>query len=80
MNAEQRKTEAPARLPYTAPTAELIPIDSEGIIAGSPGAGANAGGYDPGNWASTQTYSRRYTPAGSSDLEDLINDILTVEQ
>ena len=77
MSTEQMKqcqapaTHAPAgnKMTYTPPQMEVIKMDLEGVIAGS------------GNLSDFTSGSRRgYNSASSSDLEDLINDILTVEQ
>jgi len=65
---------------YMAPTVEVIHMEQEGVIAAS---GGNGGVSDmPGvNWNSTSGRSRNsYGSASTSDLEDLINDILTIEQ
>lgn len=62
---------------YLPPRIEVIVMENEGVIAASadlpiPGDGGNAYG--------TSNVGRSYNSAGSSELEDLINDILTVEQ
>lgn len=63
---------------YTAPSIEIIEMENEGVIAASNemptfGNGGNIGG-------SSNSRSRSsYNSAASSDLEDMINDILTVE-
>ena len=59
---------------YITPSIEVIKMENEGVIAtsGEP--------YHPitrSYSGSTSTHS--YNSASSSDLEDLINDILTVE-
>lgn len=56
-------------------------MENEGVIAGSGG----LPGVNDGNSAfSTGSYRSRsrggYNSASSGDLEDLINDILTIEQ
>lgn len=78
----RKETRIPAtngRMPYLPPQLEVIQIENEGVIALSNFDGANA--------FSTTGYGYRYlddtTPynsASSSDLDDLINDILTIEQ
>lgn len=55
---------------YEAPSVEIIAMENEGVIAAS-------GGTEPMNPVSTQMGS--VNNASSSDLEDMINDILTVE-
>ena len=54
---------------YITPSIEVIKMENEGVIAtsGEP--------YHP----ITRTSTHSYNSASSSDLEDLINDILTVE-
>ena len=61
---------------YEAPAIEVVAMENEGVIAASGGSGSGSnegygesgmsGYYNPGN-------------ASGSDLEDMINDILTVE-
>lgn len=60
---------------YKAPSMEVIKMENEGVIA------ASGEGY---HLVQTKSYSNRtstgnYGSASSSDLEDLINDILTIE-
>lgn len=62
---------------YTAPSIEVIKMEIEGVIAGSTSTGSTEG-YISGTLNSAST-RRSYNSASSSDLEDLINDILTVE-
>lgn len=59
---------------YAAPTIEVIHMESEGVIASS-------GFIDPYEPPTPMNYkvNRSYGAASGSDLEDLINDILTVE-
>ncbi|MDY5237604.1 hypothetical protein [Bacteroides helcogenes] len=58
----------------------MIQVENEGVIAAS---GILPGVGDGGN-AVSGTYrggsTRSYNSAGSSEIEDLINDILTIEQ
>lgn len=63
---------------YAAPTVEVVKLENEGVIAGSPDSG-NAEGYNPPKPLSSSRPARGYNSASSSELEDLINDILTVE-
>lgn len=70
------------KLKYVPPRMEVIRMENEGVIAGS---GTIPGVNDGGNAFSTggsyrSRGSRGYNSASSSDLEDLINDILTIEQ
>ena len=58
--------------PYTAPSIELIEMENEGVIAAS-------GESVTQTPMSTRT-PNRYNGASSSDLEDMINDILTIEK
>ncbi len=68
---------------YVSPQIEVIPMETEGVIAASivtlPGVGNGGGGY-----TSTGTYrngsTRSYNGTAGSDIEDMINDILTFEQ
>ena len=60
---------------------EVMQMENEGVIAGS----GNLPGVNDGNSAfSTGSYRRSsrggYNNASGSDLENLINDILTIEQ
>lgn len=63
---------------YVAPTLEVIKMEIEGVMALSGGSSVN--GYGNGGLIGTPTTksSRSYN-ASSSDLEDMINDILTIE-
>ena len=61
---------------YLAPQIEIIKMENEGVIATSgnlPSVG-NGGNAYSSRARSTRGYN------GSSDLEDMINDILTIEQ
>lgn len=55
---------------YEAPSIEVLAMENEGVIATS-------GGTESMNPVNAQT--GRVNCASSSDLEDMINDILTVE-
>lgn len=70
---EQRK-----KMKYETPLIEVIKMENEGVIASSHG-----GDMNEVPWRSNSVNSRNssgYSSAASSgDLEDLINDILTVE-
>ena len=64
---------------YTPPTIEVIPMETENVIAGSPGSGGTSDmPIVPLNSShGTRSYSNAAT---ANDLEDLINDLFTVEQ
>ena len=93
MSTEQMKqcqapaTHAPAgnKMTYTPPQMEVMSstssgssdmMDLEGVIAGS----GNLSDFTSGSTIRQSSTRRGYNSASSSDLEDLINDILTVEQ
>lgn len=59
---------------YEAPSIEVIAMENEGVIAASGASGSSTEGYTP-----TPLSGSAYSGASSSDLEDMINDILTVE-
>lgn len=61
---------------YVTPSIEIISMENEGVIAAS-GNGSTEG-YNP-TPMNTRSATRSYNSASDSDLEDLINDILTVE-
>lgn len=65
---------------YVSPQIEVIPMETEGVIAASlPGVGNGGSAYrSAGTYRGGST--RSYNGASNSDLEDLINDILTFEQ
>lgn len=63
---------------YLAPQIEIIKMENEGVIATSgnlPSVGNGGSAY-----SSRARSTRGYNGASSSDLEDMINDILTIEQ
>ena len=87
MRTEQMKqpqspaTHAPAgnKMTYTPPQMEVIKMDLEGSVMSASLTGFESGG----SWGSPSRSSnarRSYNSASGSELEDLINDILTVEQ
>lgn len=84
MGTEQMKqhqapaTHTPAgnKMTYTPPQMEVIKMDLEGVIAGS----GTLNDFGSGSTIKQSSARRGYNSASSSDLEDLINDILTVEQ
>ena len=60
---------------YAAPTIEVIAMENEGVIAASGGpSSSSTESYDP-----VPISGSAYNGASGSDLEDMINDILTVE-
>ena len=61
---------------YVSPHIEVIKMENEGVIAAS----GNLPPVGGGGSAISSTRGGSYNSAGSSDLEDLVNDILTVEQ
>lgn len=70
---------------YLAPAIEVIKMETEGgVMSGSLGGGIG----DGGNGLAGNSYGRRtggatrhsYGSASTSELEDLINDILTIEK
>ena len=64
---------------YTAPSVEIIEIENEGVIAASSG-GSTGEDYNTRPMTRSASSAGSYTNAASgNDLEDLINDILTVE-
>ena len=68
---------------YVSPRIEVIPMETESVITVSggslPGVGDGGSGYtSAGTYRNGST--RSYNGAAGSDLEDLINDILTFEQ
>lgn len=65
---------------YVSPQIEVIPVETEGSVMTS-SANVELPPFTPGTgWGNRMSGSRPYSTASSSDLEDLINDILTVEQ
>lgn len=63
---------------YVAPSIEIIEMENEGVIAASNTIPGFGNGDNVGTPTSRSGRSG-YNAAGSSDLEDMINDILTVE-
>ncbi|NDW13797.1 hypothetical protein D0T50_12990 [Bacteroides sp. 214] len=67
---------------YLSPAIEVIEVENEGVIAGSPG-GGNVDDFGSGgdwNYSSSSTRSRKsihQSASASQEWEDLINDILT---
>ena len=61
---------------YLAPSIEVIKMENEGVIATS----GNLPGVGDGGSATRSSNRGSYNRASSSDLGDMINDILTIEQ
>ncbi len=83
MKAKQAKrlqTTGTARTPYSPPRVEVIKMEMEGsVMSASDFGGANAWNTgNTGNYSTTRPNT--YNSASTSDLEDMINDILTIEQ
>lgn len=74
MNTENHVKIGSNKEPYTAPVIEVIPLETgESVMQGS----FTVPGYGDGDmFPSSSTRSRN---ASASELEDLINDILTIE-
>lgn len=66
------QTNNDSKVVYMAPTVEMIAMESEGVIAAS----GNTPDYNPSEMKSSRNSS--YSSASSNDLEDMINEILTV--
>ena len=62
---------------YVAPTIEVIEMENEGVMAMSIENGGSIGKSAGNN--SYNSRARNSYSASSSDLEDMINDILTIE-
>lgn len=62
---------------YVSPQLEVIQVENEGVIAASGGGGTPDMGEIPINNSQSRG---RYNTASGSEIEDMINDIFTVEQ
>ncbi|NDV83804.1 hypothetical protein D0T87_17705 [Bacteroides sp. 51] len=64
---------------YLPPVVEVIEVENEGVMALSDFSGGNPG--LPGGNPTSSHSAKSYVPATSSfsDLEDFVNDILTIE-
>lgn len=71
MNSKQKEQ-------YITPAIEVIKMEAEGSVMSASGNLPNVG--DGGNGLKSSNSSSRYNAASSNDLEDMINDILTVDQ
>lgn len=87
MKAKQAKEQAsihPAsgKQPYSPPQIEVIKMESEGSVMSASnfgGGSAYSTGRRSGSYRSSGS-TRRHNSSSISDLEDLINDILTIEK
>lgn len=79
--AREATERAGRKTTYTPPQVEIIEMEVEGTVMMDSSAGGTAPGFGDGGSLNqnTSTY-RSYNSASGSELEDLINDILTVEQ
>lgn len=68
------------KMTYTPPQMEVIKMDLEGSVMMGSGGGSSLDDFIGGGGLTQRSTRRGYNSASSSDLEDLINDILTVEQ
>lgn len=76
MNTENHLKTASSKEPYTAPAIEIIPLEtSEPVMQGS----FSVSGYGDGSMFPSSSTRNRGRNASTSELEDLINDILTIE-
>lgn len=64
---------------YVSPQLEVIQVENEGVIASSNNGGGGAPDMDVDPLNNSQSRSR-YNAASGSEIEDMINDIFTVEQ
>lgn len=62
---------------YVSPQLEMIQVENEGVIASSGGGGTPDMDQIP---ISNSRSRGRYNAASDSEIEDMINDIFTVEQ
>lgn len=74
------KTEMKPKERYQPPMVEVIPMETEGDCMTASLTGNGPGDIQGAGIIGTSTGTYRYNSASSSDLEDMINDILTIEQ
>lgn len=74
------KTEMKQKERYQPPMVEMIPMETEGYCISGSFSGNSPDITGAGVLGTTSSNTRSYNSASSSDLEDLINDILTIEQ
>lgn len=76
MNTENHLKTASSKEPYTAPAIEIIPLEtSEPVMQGS----FSVPSYGDGSMFPSSSARNRGRNASTSELEDLINDIPTIE-
>lgn len=64
---------------YVSPLIEVIQMENEGVIASSASSAPNIPDRPMTRARGSYYGGRNYNSASSSELEDLINDILTIE-
>lgn len=74
------KTKGDRKEMYVPPTVELIPMEMEGCCMMSSSVSGETNVDISGGGIIGTRNTRGYNAAGSSELEDMINDILTIEQ
>lgn len=76
MNIKNHVKAASSKEPYTAPTIEIIPMETcESVMQGS----FTVPGYGDGNMFPSSSTRNRSRNTSVGELEDMINDILTIE-
>lgn len=70
MNKKEKQT-------YVPPCIELIHVENEGVIAASGDSVNNFG--NGGNWGGAPARNAYGTPATTSDIEDMLEDLFTIE-
>ena len=63
-----------AKKAYQSPVIEVVHVENEGVIAASSNQSGSTENYTPGSLGNS---AYRTNSAAYSDLEDLVNDILT---
>ena len=80
MKEQVSKHPASDKQPYSPPQIEVIKMESEGSVMSASNFGGGSA-YSTGRRGSYRSSgTRRYNSSSTSDLEDLINDILTIEK
>lgn len=64
---------------YVAPAIEVIEMETESVLATSGTNPGNGGGVDLSNFNRSGSRSRGGAYATGSEIEDMLNDILTIE-
>lgn len=65
---------------YVSPRMEVIRMENEGVIAASGGLDGLGNGGKWGNVSNTRSTPYGGTRATESDIEEMLNDLFTVEQ